>query len=41
MESKNETNEYDKTETDSNIENKLVVTSWEGERGRGKLGGGD
>ena len=32
----NETNEYNKTETDSQIENKLVVTSQEREGGRSK-----
>ena len=35
---KNKTNEYNKTETDSDIENKLVVTSGESEEKRGKKG---
>ena len=30
-----------KKETDSQAENKLVVTSWEGEVDRGKIGEGD
>ena len=30
-------NEYNKTETDSDIENKLVVSSGEREGGRGKV----
>ena len=35
---KNKTNEQNKTEIDSDIENKLVVTSGEKEGGRGKPG---
>ena len=35
---KNKTNEYNKKETDSQIENKLVVASREREGGRGKMG---
>ena len=38
---KKKTNEYNKTETDSDIENKLVVTSGEREGRRGKIWGGD
>ena len=38
---KNETKEYNKTETDSDTENKLVVTSGEREGGSGKIGVGD
>ena len=34
-------NEYNKTETDSDIENKLVVSSGEREGGRGKVRVGD
>ena len=34
-------NEYNKTETDSQIENKLLVISGEREGGRGKIEVGD
>ena len=34
-------NNNNKKETDSQAENKLVVTSWEGEVDRGKIGEGD
>ena len=34
-------NEYNKTETDSDIENKLVVSSGERAGGRGKIRVGD
>ena len=34
-------NKYNKTKTDTDIENKLVVNSGEREEGRGKIGVGD
>ena len=34
----NKQNEYNKTDTDSQTQNKLVVTSGETEGGRGKMG---
>ena len=37
----NTVSEYDKTEIDSDIENKLVVLSAEREGGRGRIGVGD